>query len=242
MSNSFLTQEDLKKLAAPFPKDVLGVKVQSTSKAKDKAMLVIYVQHTDVMNRLDEVDPAWSSEITEDRIIGDIYVTRMKLTVKGVSRENVGEGNEPKSAASDALKRCAMMFGVSRYLYDQDNVWVPYSEQNDRYRVFTIQEYEAALRPAQAKVPAPASTMGPKPSAGPALVKPKDEPKPAIRSKAIVGAEVLKIASQLEMPQSELAEWATEKFGKPTKELTVAELEEFKSMLLNEAGRNGVLL
>ena len=141
-----LTAEDLKLLQQLFPKETLGVKVQSFSKDRSKACLVLYLQHTDVANRLDEVDPTWSFAVTDQQFIGDTVYVRAKLTIKGVTRENVGDGNDPKSAASDALKRCAMLFGVGRHLYDTETVWVEYNEQRDRYRSWTVDDYDHASR------------------------------------------------------------------------------------------------
>lgn len=141
-----ITQKDLETLTKTFPKDKLGVKVQSLSKNRDKAMLVLYLQHTDVMNRLEEVDPCWMNEVIEERGGNDYVCVRMRVIIKGVTRENVGDGRDPKAAYSDAIKRCAMMFGVGRYLYDAPTVWVPYNEQEDRFKQFTIEEYEMAAK------------------------------------------------------------------------------------------------
>jgi len=40
-----------------------------------------------------------------------------RLTVCGVTREDVGEGSDPKGAYSDAIKRAAVPFGIGRFLY-----------------------------------------------------------------------------------------------------------------------------
>lgn len=143
-----LTNDDIKILGAKFDEKTISIKIQSLNKAKDKAMLVLYLQHTDVYSRLEMVDPAWSCETVDlDKSTNDhgtIFFCRMRMTVKGVSRENVGDGNDPKSAYSDALKRCAMLFGVGRYLYDTETVWVPYNEANDRYKIWTMADYRKA--------------------------------------------------------------------------------------------------
>lgn len=145
--NEILNREDLEVLKSAFPKDRLGVKVQSFSKDRTKAMLVLYLQHTDVQDRLEEVDPAWSCEIMSEERSGDTVYVRSRLTLKGISRENVGEGNDPKTAYSDAIKRCAMLFGVGRYLYDSPTVWVPYDDSRDRFRQWTVEDFEGAQRP-----------------------------------------------------------------------------------------------
>lgn len=138
-----LTQEDIKKLSAEFPKESLGVKVQSLSKDKTKAMLILYASHTDVMVRLELVDPAWSSTVLHEwwEPASETYYVKMRLSLRGITRENVGDGREPKAAYSDALKRCAMLFGVGRVFYDSRPVWVPYDETKDRYREWTVEDY-----------------------------------------------------------------------------------------------------
>lgn len=140
-----LTKEDLQVLTAKFPLDTLCVKVNSFSKDRTKAMLVLYLQHTDVYARLEMVDPAWSCETISVEKGSESMWVRMRLTVKGVSRENVGEGNDLKGAYSDAIKRAAMLFGIGRYLYDSEVVWVPYNEATDRFRQWSVREYEEQL-------------------------------------------------------------------------------------------------
>jgi hypothetical protein len=155
-SSSLLTQADLKILKAPFPKESLGVKVQSTSKDRTRALLVLYLQHTDVQDRLEMVDPAWTTEVINEERVGDTVYVRIRMTVKGVSRENVGEGNDPKAAYSDALKRAAMLFGIGRYLYDSPTVWAEYNESRDRFRQWSIQDYEKNIKGSYV-TPAPAT-------------------------------------------------------------------------------------
>jgi hypothetical protein len=148
-----LSSKDLETLKAAFPANRLGVKIQSFSRDRKRAMLVCYLQHTDVMDRLDQVDPTWKSEITREERVGDTVYVSLMLTLKGVSRENVGEGGDPKAAYSDALKRAAMLFGVGRYLYDSETVWVDYVEERDRFRQWSYDDYKNCLQSNQKGVP-----------------------------------------------------------------------------------------
>lgn len=148
-----LTKDEIEILSQEFNDDKIGVKVNSLSKNKDKALLVLYLQHTDVADRLDMIDPSWEFKINETinrdvmdnqgKIVRTVIVCRGVLTLKGAHRENYGEGDDHKSAASDCFKRCAMLFGVGRYLYDQDKQWVPYNPEKDKFRVWTIKDYLA---------------------------------------------------------------------------------------------------
>lgn len=98
-----------------------------------------YITESAVGNRLDEVDPAWSWEIINEWTRDNQAICAGRLTICGVSRDGVGmqpltivsskdgkvlEGTEPeKSAATDALKRAARLFGIGRYLLDTPG-WV----------------------------------------------------------------------------------------------------------------------
>ena len=82
-----------------------------------------YITEEAISNRLDDVDPSWSLEILNQAIRDNQAIVTVRLTVKGVSRDGVGmavimeKGAEPeKSAATDALKRAARLFGIGRYL------------------------------------------------------------------------------------------------------------------------------
>jgi hypothetical protein len=226
---TMLTIEDIKALSVPFDEKTIGIKVQSVNKMKTKAMLVAYVQHTDAYSRLESVDPTWSCKAVDIRFGADYCVVRMQMTVKGVTRENAGEGGDEKSAYSDALKRCAMLFGVGRYLYDSETVWVDYNEDRDRYRVFTYAEYKKAMHRDQTPLPVGA------PQAQPAvtpLVKPLTS---NARSRITVGTEIMRIAKALELSTDELAHWVHQDFGgKTQKDLSIEEMEHLLGMLKRE--------
>jgi len=221
-----LNNDDVTKLSAKFDEQTLGVKVQSLSRSKDKAMLVCYLQHTDVASRLDSVDPAWSAIITDERMVGETATVRMRITLKGVLRENIGEGSDPKSAVSDALKRTAMLFGVGRYLYDSETVWVPYNEAQDKYRQFTIEDYKRALRPVPAATPQ-ASLPKPVPAA------------PVPMSRMEIGSAITKAAKEINLGTEAVSEWALERYSKPISRLSLTEMEDFLAALQSEIGRKG---
>ena len=92
-----------------------------------------YISEEAITNRLDEVDPSWSMELMQEYTRDKQCIAVMRLTVCGVSRDGVGmqptkimkkdgtemDGTEPeKSAATDALKRAARLFGIGRYILE----------------------------------------------------------------------------------------------------------------------------
>jgi hypothetical protein len=90
-----------------------------------------------VLDRLDEaVGPTgWSDKYEvlfnsfDDK--GRTVEVKCTLTVLGVSKEDVGEGDSLKAAFSDALKRAAVKFGVGRYLYRLPKVWADLDERGN---------------------------------------------------------------------------------------------------------------
>lgn len=90
-----------------------------------------YISEEAITNRLDDVDPSWEFHKLEIHRDGVTVTAVYRLTVCGVSRDGVGmasvqlskdkdrEVNEAeKSAATDALKRCARLFGIGRYILE----------------------------------------------------------------------------------------------------------------------------
>lgn len=89
-----------------------------------------YITEYAITERIEEVDPAWSFERVGDPVYsdGDQITIFMSMTVCGSTRTNAGTatitrnkngdvyGEAVKSATTDALKRCARLFGVGRYL------------------------------------------------------------------------------------------------------------------------------
>ena len=81
---------------------------------KDKGLLAPYVKAWEYQARLDQlVGPdGWRMELDA---VGNTAV-KCRLTIAGVVREDIGTGNDLKGAASDALKRACMSFGIGRWL------------------------------------------------------------------------------------------------------------------------------
>lgn len=129
----------LMRLGAPTPPAMVEWKPQKIAKAQSRALMVAYVDARFVAERLDEAaDGDWQFAWEPITISERSAVVKGRLTVCGVSREDAGEfvasGDEGgimdvvKSAVSDALKRCGVLFGIGRDLYRIPPQWVNWDE------------------------------------------------------------------------------------------------------------------
>jgi hypothetical protein len=128
---------DWAKLAEPFPDELVkqrpgaatwehreSCQKQRCRETRDPAKHIqfSYVDARDVAQRLDEVVTPAGWDFTSTVLPGT-EVVHGRLVVGGAVREDYGYPNsdrdeEPiKAAASDALKRCAVLFGIGRHLY-----------------------------------------------------------------------------------------------------------------------------
>ncbi len=126
-----MTQDEVRqRLAAPFDPAIIDWRVGATNTEKTRGLALAYLDARAVMNRLDEVLGVfgWQSEHT---VAGDRTICRLSIrdpeTGEWVSRTD-GAGDTDveaeKGAFSSSLKRCAVNFGIGRYLYDIASPWV----------------------------------------------------------------------------------------------------------------------
>lgn len=120
--------------ALAIPHHRVQWRVGSTFKKGSKlyGQLLAYVDARTVMERLDILDPEWSMRHGLPFQMGDQWGVPGELTVRGVTRTDVGVASdmEPiKGAYSDALKRCAVHFGIGRELYEMPFVAVEVEEK-----------------------------------------------------------------------------------------------------------------
>lgn len=105
----------------------------------------IYIAEAATTARIEEVDPAWELRLLNVFTRGQMTNAVVSLTIGGVTREGIGtqaiemtkdgsrEANEAeKSAATDALRRAARLFGIGRYLLK-----CPHKIAMDKYGAIT---------------------------------------------------------------------------------------------------------
>ncbi len=113
-----------------------------------------YLETHAVITRLNEAFAgAWSFEVLDFKTMEGEIVVQGKLTAVGVTKAQFGSadihrargengekgapvsiGNDLKAAASDALKKCATLFGVGLHLYEKSDrsAQRPPAQQADR--------------------------------------------------------------------------------------------------------------
>jgi hypothetical protein len=129
---------DFDKLRAPFPKDSVSWRAQHISKkdnGNSQALALAYIDARDVMNRLDDVcgPGGWQCKYSHanGKTVCDIgiLVDNQKTGIIEWIWKADGAGDSDieaeKGALSDAFKRAAVRWGIGRYLYDLEAVWVP---------------------------------------------------------------------------------------------------------------------
>lgn len=146
-------------LSKPTHPDAVEWKVETVSPPRVqkgenfcRGLVVPYISAREVMARLDEVvgPDGWFDRYTPLVLVEKNYAVQCHLTVRGVTKEDVGEGDSLKAAFSDALKRAAVKFGVGRFLYGLPKVMGMPLEGSDK-RAYLSHEGEAALRAAMAR-------------------------------------------------------------------------------------------
>ena len=122
--------EQLRELSRPFPDSLI--------KQKPGKFAASYVEHSVISQRLLEVvgphDFAVEKIVTnpDGVVVGCTATLTVEIDGRRVSVTEVGDVERPgdnngsalKSAASDAIKRCAMRLGVGLHLWSQDNYYL----------------------------------------------------------------------------------------------------------------------
>ena len=154
-----MTPEKALDLRKPFPPESVG-------KLPKGGVMLDYVGHAAVTDRLLTVDPDWNWEpfathpqtglpLLDDK--GNLWI---RLTVCGVTRIGVGDGKNMKELIGDALRNAAMRFGVALDLWAKENL-VEFEQAAREHRVGV-----AGLRAAVTAPSPPDAEDEPAPEAG----------------------------------------------------------------------------
>jgi len=151
-----MTPENAKSLRKPFPKESIGYVPKPKS-----GIRLAYVGHAAVTDRLLAVDPLWNWEplgVDEHGLpahdkLGNLWI---KLTICGVTRLGIGDGQSEKEKIGDAIRNAAMRFGVALDLWAKEDL-VAFAQAADQNRAgtphVTWADFNAALKSTGLKKP-----------------------------------------------------------------------------------------
>jgi len=153
-------------LGEPFPPEDLQWRVEALSKDKRKALMVPYISHRALMDRLDEVVgvEGWqdSYEVLQTQAPPDgSYAVKCRLRIMDVCKEDVGEGDSFKAAFAEAFLRAAAKFGAGRSLLLEPQ-WVEHnpSEPSQAKLAGTVNAYNQPAVETPAEHPEPSVRPG----------------------------------------------------------------------------------
>jgi biotin carboxyl carrier protein len=172
-----MNKDVIKRLREPFPFEEVEAKIQTTNAEKTKGMAVFYLDSRAIQKRLDETVDAmnWSNEFSSWHNNAQLCSISIYNDERGewVSKKDGAENSdiEPiKGGLTDAFKRAAVLWGIGRYLYQIDGVWVEIEQRGKGYYIKDSQQsklktiYEAAVKKVfGAPAKPPASVNGSKP-------------------------------------------------------------------------------
>lgn len=139
-------EEIIRRLREPFNGREIEWKIQVTSQDKQRGMAVAYMDARAVQKRLDEIvgpfnwKNVYSLWHDNSQICGIsiFYDERKEWVTKFDGAEN--SDFEPiKGGLSDSFKRAASVWGIGRYLYEMEGIWV---EIEARGKSFVIKQNE----------------------------------------------------------------------------------------------------
>lgn len=135
-------EEIIKQMREPFTSREIEWKIQVTSQDKSRGMAVAYMDARAVQKRLDEVvgpfnwKNVYSLWHDNSQICGIsiFHEERNEWVTKFDGAEN--SDIEPiKGGLSDSFKRSATVWGIGRYLYDMEGVWVEIEPRGKSYAI-----------------------------------------------------------------------------------------------------------
>lgn len=118
------------RLATPFHPEDIEWRAGATNNDKTKALALAYITSRAVMDRLDEVigPQNWRDEYKPGPDGGVICGLSLRIQDEWICKWDGADNTEfeaIKGGLSDAFKRAGYKWGIGRYLYKLENVWVP---------------------------------------------------------------------------------------------------------------------
>ncbi|MGF9913717.1 Rad52/Rad22 family DNA repair protein [Paenibacillus ehimensis] len=220
-------QEIMKKLQEPFHPDDIEWRVGATSGDKTKGIALAYVTNRAIQNRLDEVVGPfnWQNQFQEWKGTSQICGISIRFGNEWVTKwDGADDSNQDavKGGLSDAMKRAGYQWGIGRYLYKLENIWVPIKQQGKSY----------VLAGAPPDLPAWALPEGyKKGSSKPAGGTKKQEERKATASEESIPTSIKKLFQDYTGALDNLEDWVSKQ---KAKKRTYVQMEEVLQTLLAE--------
>lgn len=235
--------EHLEHLVRPFSPD------QIKQRTTPLGYTVDYIETPTVINRMNEAfQGEWSFKILDHKLLEDVVVVLGELTAGGITKQQFGTcelsheseegvlfslGDGMKAAASDALKKCATLFGLGLQLYG-----VTPDTATERTTQTNTEDQKPAqgfsLTPSEdVKEPEPLNQAAPEPAAVPSprpdpisVVAPADDTITDMQF-----AEIIELAKGRNFSQAQVDQRARSRYGKALVDLTQWEADEIVAKL-----------
>lgn len=140
MKGVTMNKENLTKLLEPFAPEDIEWRVQQSGIKNDKAwaMVLAYVQNRAVQQRLDDVcgPENWKNKFETAPDSGVMCGISIKIGDEWIDKWDGAENTQieaVKGGLSGAMKRSAVQWGIGRYLYKLETVFVQVSDKGQHY-------------------------------------------------------------------------------------------------------------
>lgn len=146
---------NLEKLAEPFPPECIKQREGRRGQVLD------YVEAHKVVQRLNEAFAGlWNFQVLERERTDKEVIVLGELSAEGTTKQQFGSsditfakgtqelvslGDDYKAAASDALKKCAAMYGVALYLYENKKPQKPAGKQKSAGNGRVVEQQKKAI-------------------------------------------------------------------------------------------------
>lgn len=139
-------------LQKPFPAEDIEWRVGSTNQDKTQGIALAYITNRAIMARLDETFGAfgWKNEYKEWKGTSQLCGISVKHEGEWITKWDGADDSATeavKGGLSDAMKRAGYQWGIGRYLYNLDNIWVPIKPQGRSFVLATVPKLPAWALP-----------------------------------------------------------------------------------------------
>lgn len=234
---------NLEHLVRPFSSD------QVKQRTTPLGYTVDYIETSTVIIRMNEAfQGEWSFKILDHKLLEDVVVVLGELTADGITKQQFGTcelshesedgvlfslGDGMKAAASDALKKCATLFGLGLQLYSvTPNTSPEGTTQTDAADKNPSQGFPVTLPEDDVKpesgiqpIPEPAADASPESDSIPVAASADD----AITDMQV--AEIIELAKRRSFSQAQVDQRARSRYGKALAELAQWEADEIITKL-----------